>query len=122
MIRRLGAIANVVGRPGVQARREEPVVLRYGKGCFFKRHRDVYERPENAAGRRLSLVAFLTGRDEGAFHGGELRFFLRDAAGGRVYVRVPGRTGQFVIFAADVEHEVLPVLAGERITLVSWLH
>ncbi len=83
----------------------------------------MYDRPENAAGRRMSLIAFLTGRGErDGFRGGELRFHVRDAVGGPTCVRVPGGLGQFVIFAAEVEHEVLPVLDGERITLVSWLY
>jgi hypothetical protein len=123
VLKRLAGVARAVSPGGVTPRCEEPVVLRYTPGGFFKRHRDVYTRPENAAGRNMSVVAFLTGHGEpGGYQGGELRFYLREAGGGQTCVRVPGRVGQFVVFAAEVEHEVLPVLAGERLTLVSWLY
>ena len=122
VLRRLAEIARAVGTSGPRPRCEEPIVLRYMKGGFFKRHRDVYTRPENAAGRRMSVVAFLTGQGEpGGFVGGELCLYPIDVDGGQSCVRVPGRAGQFVVFAADVEHEVFPVLAGQRMTLVSWL-
>jgi hypothetical protein len=122
-VRRRLSIARAVGGPRVRPSSEDPVVLRYTKGGFFKRHRDLYEHSDNAAGRSVSLVAFLTGRGEpGGFWGGELRLYLCGDAGAQTCVRVPGRTGQFVVFAAEVEHEVLPVGSGERITLVSWLY
>ena len=123
VLSRLTKIARAVDSSSSYPRCEEPVVLRYTRGGFHKRHRDVYMRPENAAGRRMSIITFLTGHGEpGGFQGGELRFYLTEASGGQTCVRVPGRAGQFVVFAPDVEHEVLPVLTGERMTLVSWLY
>jgi hypothetical protein len=123
VLHRLAQISRAVNPSGERPRCEEPIVLRYTRGGLFKKHQDIYERPEHSAGRRLSVIAFLTGQSEPAgFRGGELRFYRPEADGGQTCVRVPGRTGQFIVFAADVEHEVLPVVAGERVTLVSWLY
>jgi hypothetical protein len=122
VVNRLAAIAASLRDVAASPRLEEPVVLRYGRGGFFRRHSDQYEQAGNARGRRMSLVAFLTGQGEpGGYAGGDLVFYVRGAVGETV-VRFPGRSGQFVVFAAHVEHEVLPVVAGDRFTLVSWLY
>jgi hypothetical protein len=122
VLRRLTTIGRAIAPSMVRVQCEEPVVLRYTRGNFFRRHRDVYARPENAAGRRMSIVVFLTGQNApGGFHGGELCFYPRPISGEEC-IRIPGRAGQFVVFTPDLEHEVLPVRSGERITLVSWLY
>jgi hypothetical protein len=123
VVRRLPVIAQSLAGGVLPPRFEEPVVLRYGQGDFFRRHKDQYDAAEHAAGRRMSLVAFLTGRGaSGGFTGGELCFYLPDEKHGETCIRVPGRAGEFVVFAADVAHEVLPVATGTRMTLVSWLY
>lgn len=123
IIKRVASIGRALTPTETRPRCEEPIVLRYRRGGFFRRHRDRYDKRANAAGRRVSLIAFLTGQGERpGFQGGELRFYARARDGGDICVRVPGRTGQFVVFGAELEHEVLPVLAGERLTLVSWLY
>jgi Rps23 Pro-64 3,4-dihydroxylase Tpa1-like proline 4-hydroxylase len=122
VLRRLNTIGHAIAPSTARLKCEEPVVLRYTRGSFFKRHQDVYARPENAAGRRMSIVVFLTGQNApGGFQGGELCFYPRPGSGEQCF-RIPGRVGQFVVFAPDLEHEVLPVRSGERITLVSWLY
>ena len=79
---------------------ETPVIMRYREGGFFLRHSDEYKDPENAARRRMSLVAFLTGHGEkDGFTGGELRFYAAERC-----VRFAGVIGRFVVFSPEVEH------------------
>jgi len=119
VLRRLVTVARAAA--GATPRLQEPLVLRYRRGDYFRRHRDEYSE-RHGAHRRMSMIAFLTGANErDGFRGGELRFHV-DAADGPLSVRVPGRLGTFVTFAAELEHEVLPVLSGERLTLVTWLY
>lgn len=103
-------------------RLEDPVIIRYRSGDFHGRHADQYERPENAHGRKLSMVAFLTGTNEAdGFSGGELQFYLPDR-NGELCVRTRAETGHFYVFDSELEHEVRTIRLGERFTLVTWLY
>ena len=119
---RLAVLAKAMGSLPGRPRLEEPIVLRYDRGGLFRRHNDEYERADHTRGRRMSLVVFLTSQDEpGGHEGGELCFYVDDGRG-ETSIRFPGRAGEFVVFAARVDHEVLPVRRGPRLTLVSWLY
>ncbi|KAI0048444.1 hypothetical protein FA95DRAFT_1037194 [Auriscalpium vulgare] len=85
----------------------------YGEGSFFKSHKDT-PRGESMFG---SLVVTLpTPHAGGALvlrHGGEE--WTVDAA--TALAEAPAPSVAFVTFFSDVEHEVLPVTSGHRVTL-----
>jgi predicted 2-oxoglutarate/Fe(II)-dependent dioxygenase YbiX len=96
--------------------REGVSFIRYPPGGFYKPHRDRAFSPAwpDALRRRLALVAFLN--DD--FTGGELRL-LPD---GDEPIVIRPQAGTLVAFDASVLHEVLPVGAGVRDTLVDWFY
>lgn len=97
---------------------EGPGCLQYPPGAFYRPHRDVMPAAAGAEWpRRISLVLFVTGGPADGVEGGELR--LHHAAGGWRDV-VPER-GTLVAFPAGMIHEVRPVRAGLRQTVVDWL-
>lgn len=104
-------------------------VLRYPVGAFYRSHRD---RPREImppdpgadpglselARRRVSVVVFVNAAGT-AFTGGELRLFdLVDEAPDGLDL-VP-EAGTLVAFTSDLLHEVRPVTAGERVSVVTW--
>jgi predicted 2-oxoglutarate/Fe(II)-dependent dioxygenase YbiX len=108
--------------------RELTDYLVYGPGAFFRAHRD---RP-NARGRsgsdierQVSVVVFLSqsvGGTNPDYAGGELRFYrLLDGPEWRdIGFACDATQGMLVAFRADTLHEVAPVTAGRRCTLVTW--
>ena len=96
------------------ASREGPGFLCYSEGGFYKSHRDRAETSAwpDAARRQLTLVLFLNDN----FEGGELRL----SPDGAQPILIQPRTGTLVAFDAGVVHEVLPVAAGRRYTVVDW--
>ena len=54
-----------------------------------------------------------------AFSGGALRLYQGEA--GR-HITVAPRAGRFVAFPSRMVHEVTPLTAGTRYSLVAWLH
>ena len=106
---------------------QRPQFLVYRKGDFFRAHRDRVddEEPGSFAGsRRVSAVLFLNGdgnADDGGFRGGHLTFYgLFDKADAKLGFPLDAEEGLFVTFPTDVVHEVRPVEAGERYTVVTW--
>jgi predicted 2-oxoglutarate/Fe(II)-dependent dioxygenase YbiX len=94
---------------------EGPGCLQYPPGGFYRPHRDVMPAAAGAEWpRRISLVLFVTG---GPAHGGELR--LHHAADR--WRDVAPERGTLVAFPAEMIHEVRPVRAGLRQTVVDWL-
>ncbi|KAI0048443.1 hypothetical protein FA95DRAFT_1557942 [Auriscalpium vulgare] len=85
----------------------------YGEGSFFKSHKDT-PRGESMFG---SLVITLPTPHEGGAlvlrHGGEE--WTVDAATALAEAAAPSIA--FVTFFSDVEHEVLPVTSGHRVTI-----
>jgi predicted 2-oxoglutarate/Fe(II)-dependent dioxygenase YbiX len=105
---------------------EEPQFLRYAVGDFFVAHQDGntgMTRLDTEA-RLVSVVIFLNeqadGPKEGAYCGGSLVF--HDWRGGRGSAELPQARlpGTFVAFRSEITHEVTPVTAGERFTIVGW--
>lgn len=112
-------------------------VLQYKEGFFYIKHADdssevVNEMQETvgfklvAPERKLTSVLFATSYDEQRgdlthFTGGALKFnYLFDAEGNPVVFKP--EAGDMIIFPSNpiFSHEVLPVLSGNRITLVQW--
>lgn len=98
---------------------EAPEFLRYGVGDFFKVHRD--SGHGSLATRRVSAVVFLN--SEG-YAGGDLRLYglLKGEKWAGVGLPVTPKAGSLVAFASTLVHEVQPVTAGERLTVVTWFH
>lgn len=83
-------------------------LLRYRTGGFYRQHTDSFHR----APRELACSFLLNGD----FEGGEFAFFDRQR-------RVAMRQGDALVFPANFmyPHEVLPVTAGVRYAIVTWL-
>ena len=93
---------------------EQPQFLRYEKGDFFVRHQDGNTHQldfDHLRVRRISIVVFLN--DD--FTGGALKFH-----DGETTFNLHGETGLLAAFRADVFHEVVPVISGQRFTMISW--
>ncbi|WP_119274027.1 2OG-Fe(II) oxygenase [Taklimakanibacter deserti] len=105
-----------------------PYFMSYGKGSFFRAHRDVANHkndPARLAAHRWSLLIYLNGRDPSAqlpaFEGGALVIYetdpkLRD----RRVVIVP-QPGMLVLFRSSLMHEVALVLDGTRYAVAGWM-
>ena len=106
--------------------REGISLLRYAAGGFFKPHRDhgYVDSWPDAARRRVSLVLFLTTSREldptGTFSGGVLRLHCDEGPASSQDVHP--RAGKLVAFLSSTLHEVTPVTAGVRDTVVDWLY
>jgi predicted 2-oxoglutarate/Fe(II)-dependent dioxygenase YbiX len=106
--------------------REGISLLRYAAGGFFKPHRDhgYVDSWPDAARRRVSLVLFLcTSREldaTGTFSGGTLRVHADDQDGAPHDIHP--RAGTLVAFLSSTLHEVTPVTAGVRDTVVDWFY
>jgi predicted 2-oxoglutarate/Fe(II)-dependent dioxygenase YbiX len=99
--------------------------LRYPAGAFYRTHRDAPRRPDRYGlhRRAVSIVIFVNSGGplpEASFTGGQLWLHdVADAPGG-----IHGITpvaGTLVAFRSGVLHEVRPVEAGLRLSIVSWL-
>jgi predicted 2-oxoglutarate/Fe(II)-dependent dioxygenase YbiX len=110
---------------------EAPHVVRYPIGGFYRPHVDSDEKSQGAAEtcrRKVSCVVFLNGstpstRDD-SFAGGALAFFRlaeRPTSENCKTFLYP-EPNLLVAFKSGVYHEVLPVMAGFRWTLVTWFY
>jgi SM-20-related protein len=108
---------------------ERPQFLHYHEGDFFVRHQDGNTEQmefDHLRVRRISIVVFLNGySDEPApdtFSGGHLNFYEKghDYGTEPLVYSLRGEPGLLVAFTADTVHEVMPVVRGERLTVISW--
>jgi predicted 2-oxoglutarate/Fe(II)-dependent dioxygenase YbiX len=99
--------------------------LQYPQGAFYRTHRDAPRRPDRYGlhRRAVSIVIFVNtgGPLPGAsFTGGQLWLHdVPDGPGG-IHAITPV-AGMLVAFRSGVLHEVRPVEAGLRLSIVSWL-
>lgn len=110
---------------------EEPQFLIYQPGGFYRPHRDVWtnaEAPEYMRVRKVSVVIFLNDEspvaDDG-YAGGNLTFFglINDPPSFKdCGLPLTGEAGLLIAFRSDILHEVTPVIAGTRHTVVSWFY
>jgi len=101
--------------------------LRYPPGGFYGPHRDRLDTPDPLGLhlRRVSVVVFVNGPDDSApFVGGHLRFYetFEELGGAATGLDMEPEGGTLVAFRSEMLHEVRPVEAGERYTLVTWLN
>jgi len=112
---------------------ESPCFLRYGAGDFFAAHQDGNADPETTEYlnmRKISVVLVLNRQREEdetearTYAGGSLVFYgLIDEPGWEsVGFPCPGREGLLVAFPSYLTHEVEPVTAGDRYTVVTWFY
>ena len=96
---------------------EEAQFLRYVEGDYFVAHQDG-NTPllhDDTRFRKVSVVLFVND----GYSGGEL--MLHEGYGpSETSVAVTPRPGTLVAYPSETTHEVLPVSAGERLTIVSW--
>jgi SM-20-related protein len=108
---------------------ESPQFLVYKSGYFYGPHRDSSadsDAPEYVRERRISVIIFLNsdaallGRD--GYSGGSLTLYgLIDDAGWKSYgFPLIAQPGLLVAFKSDTIHEVTPIIAGERYSIVTW--
>ena len=104
---------------------EEPQFLRYRTGDYFVAHQDG-NTPlihDDTRFRQVTVVIFMSEQsDDGhaaTYRGGSLVLHGgRDDPDGRV--PLAPAPGTLVAFPAETTHEVTPVLAGERLSVVAW--
>jgi SM-20-related protein len=106
---------------------EQPQFLRYRPGDFFVAHQDGNTgllRSEREQRRKVSVIIFLNGQSDGGeagtFTGGSLVFSDYHPARPAKRFSLGGEPGLLVAFPAETTHEVIPVTAGERYSIVSW--
>jgi SM-20-related protein len=108
---------------------EGPTVLLYQPGGFYEPHVDRSGRGEpviHPARRRVSVVVFLnamrTPPGPADYSGGALTFYdlMDDAAWRGFGFALEPSPGLLIAFPSDVVHEVRPVTAGDRYTIVDW--
>jgi SM-20-related protein len=106
---------------------ETPGFLIYDAGAFFAPHRDTGpEDPPEIHRRLISAIVFLNPQysspAEDGYTGGTLRFhgLLKGPEWEACPLPFDGEPGMLVAFRSDVWHEVQPVSAGRRFTVVTW--
>jgi predicted 2-oxoglutarate/Fe(II)-dependent dioxygenase YbiX len=98
---------------------EEPQFLRYVEGDYFVAHQDG-NTPlihDETRFRKVSIVLFVSGPSE--YEGGSLVLHPPMAGPGEPRTVEPAG-GRLVAYPAETTHEVTPIVAGERLTIVSW--
>jgi predicted 2-oxoglutarate/Fe(II)-dependent dioxygenase YbiX len=112
---------------------EKPQFLRYGPGDFFGVHCD---RNDNSAAeeylqqRQISIVIFLNqpvndlakSQPDSTYRGGELTLYglIQTPEWSDYGFSLIPEPGLLIAFRSGVPHEVMPVMAGERYTIVTW--
>ena len=98
---------------------EEPQFLRYLPGDHFVAHQDGNTPVihDESRFRRVSVVLFVSEPSE--FQGGSLLIHPPPFGPGEPQAVEPA-PGKLVAYPAETTHEVTPVTAGERLTIVSW--
>lgn len=104
-----------------------PQFLHYTTGDFFERHLDEINNPQTIDyERKLTVLLFLNAPDlaEEPFEGGQLLFFdLHDERGQTLSPHIlPIQTGMLVAFLPHLHHEVTPIIAGQRYSVVTWFY
>jgi|SRR5712671_167872 len=93
-----------------------PTLCRYGVGMTYGAHTDTAFMAVGSQALRsdVSCTVFLS--DPAQYQGGELAIHL-----GTETVRVKGRPGSAVLYPSTTLHQVVPVTAGERVVLITFI-
>ena len=105
-----------------------PYFMSYGKGSFFRAHRDVANHkndPPRLAAHRWSVLLYLNGREPAAdlptFDGGALILYETDPKLHDRRVVIIPQPGLLVLFRSSLMHEVATVLEGTRYAVAGWM-
>lgn len=104
---------------------EEPQFLRYRTGDFFVAHQDG-NTPlilDESRLRKVSVIIFLSRQSAAATpetYGGGSLILHASNFDPSLRTEVEGEPGTLIAFRAETTHEVMPVMHGERYTIVSW--
>jgi SM-20-related protein len=109
---------------------QNPQLLQYKKGDFFIPHADTNDLPSTEKyirDRQISVVIFLNDGNqspgENEYAGGSLDLYgliQNDPKWEKYGFPINGKAGLLVAFPSHIIHEVKPVIAGERYTIVTW--
>lgn len=86
------------------------------------------DAPDLSRRRTVSAIVFLNTESEhggeGSYSGGSVAFYgVMNMPGLEKHgVALKGRSGLLVAFRSDILHEVYPVTAGTRNTIVTWFY
>jgi SM-20-related protein len=103
---------------------EGPEFLVYDPGCFYTPHRDASPGASTES-RLVSFVVFLNGESQqptpDCYCGGSLTFHgLMDGPFQKCAFSLEADTGLLIAFRSSTLHEVRPVTAGQRYSVVGW--
>src|ERR1700694_2340255 len=93
-----------------------PSLCRYGAGMTYGAHTDVAFLPLAPRPLRSDVSCTIFIAEPDAYQGGELVIYL-----GSESMRVKGRAGSAVFYPSTTVHEVVPVTAGERLVMISFI-
>lgn len=93
-----------------------PTLCRYEVGMRYGAHIDVAFLPVATPPLRSDISCTIFINDPAAYQGGELVIHL-----GTETVRVKGKPGSAVFYPSTTVHEVVPVSAGERLVIITFI-
>jgi predicted 2-oxoglutarate/Fe(II)-dependent dioxygenase YbiX len=97
---------------------EPPKYLFYGEGAFFSPHTD------DQLNRKINITINLNDKEAAAqlgYEGGALQLYglIKNGAFSNRGVAAPSSAGCLIAYPVDIVHEVTPVIAGSRFSIVS---
>jgi PKHD-type hydroxylase len=93
-----------------------PTLCRYDAGMKYGPHTDAAFLPIGPTPLRSDVSCTVFIADPSTYVGGELVVYL-----GSEIVRIKGKPGQAVFYASTAVHEVVPVSAGERLVIITFI-
>ncbi len=93
-----------------------PTLCRYGVGMTYGPHVDTAFLPGGQQPMRCDVSCTMFVSDPSGYEGGELMAYMGSEA-----VRVKGKPGQALFYPSTSIHQVLPVTAGERLVVITFV-
>lgn len=93
-----------------------PTLCRYGVGMTYGPHVDTAFLPGGQQPMRCDVSCTLFVSDPATYEGGELVAYL-----GSESMRIKGKPGQAVFYPSTTVHQVMPVTAGERLVVITFV-
>jgi len=93
-----------------------PTLCRYGVGMTYGPHVDTAFLPGGQQPMRCDVSCTLFISDPATYEGGELVAYL-----GSESMRIKGKPGQAVFYPSTTVHQVMPVTAGERLVVITFV-
>jgi PKHD-type hydroxylase len=93
-----------------------PTLCRYGAGMKYGPHTDAAFLPLGQTPLRSDISCTIFIADPTTYVGGELVVHL-----GTESIRIKGKAGHAIFYASTAVHEVVPVTAGERLVIITFI-